>query len=766
MKNILISPYNLHSKILKTLRKEDPFFDVKIVTKEEILGQIYGKIDRKFVLDLMNNHNLTYQASREILSYIPYVSSSETPHLELINQIKKDVEVIKNEYINKAFENSQITVIGYSKFDKELNNALSALGLKAKYLNEIDKQERIVTTYENIEDEAYGILNKIAKLINNGEDISNIYIFSRSEEHNFFFKKYSKSFGFAVNFDFTEEYSSLESSKIFINNLRDGLSIKEAYENVSNLYQEVEEVEVLKRFLEEEIQQLPRNQMLDYIVGELKTIKLHSKKFDKAVNIVSSPVYGENMHIFMVGFNQGTIPTSFKDNTYLNDQEKNIIGLNTTMDKFMMDEDLITQFIYSKNHINISRCKHTRTQNFFPSYLMAKLGFKSVNAKFDQEIFSIDMVEYYAGKYKDLYSFYRETSPEYFGFKNLAKVPYFAYDNSFTGADVIKKNQDQIYAYSNVKTYNECPFKYYLNRVLRIDPFETNFAIKIGNVSHHIFEKQFEDDFDFEKEWEAALLNDDFSAKEKTILINLKKQIKAASEASVMHYKKYLGTKDGTKDYKNELKLKIQIDDHTFIRGNADKVVIINNNYVFVVDYKTGSETFSPKELEHGESMQLPTYALLLANSEEYKDYQLVGLYINNVIDKSLKITKGENDLISKNLRLKGVTLNDQKIITLIDNTFADGTSSFINSIGVKANKELRSDSAVISSDEFENYQQIALNFYKTNDLRIRNNDFQIKPKFFSQNKNACKYCSYKDICYVRESQREYVTEEAKEEAE
>jgi CRISPR/Cas system-associated exonuclease Cas4 (RecB family) len=59
-------------------------------------------------------------------------------------------------------------------------------------------------------------------------------------------------------------------------------------------------------------------------------------------------------------------------------------------------------------------------------------------------------------------------------------------------------------------------------------------------------------------------------------------------------------------------------------------------------------------------------------------------------------------------------------------------------------------------------FVETAHEFFESINSSIRKNDFHILPKVFNSNKSACKYCTYKDICYVKESQKLYLTPEAK----
>ena len=59
-----------------------------------------------------------------------------------------------------------------------------------------------------------------------------------------------------------------------------------------------------------------------------------------------------------------------------------------------------------------------------------------------------------------------------------------------------------------------------------------------------------------------------------------------------------------------------------------------------------------------------------------------------------------------------------------------------------------------MSEEDLEEYKRITLDNFVKADKRIRNNDFRIAPFYAGENKNACQYCQYRDICFVKKEQR------------
>jgi ATP-dependent helicase/DNAse subunit B len=202
------------------------------------------------------------------------------------------------------------------------------------------------------------------------------------------------------------------------------------------------------------------------------------------------------------------------------------------------------------------------------------------------------------------------------------------------------------------------------------------------------------------------------------------------------------------------VKFKHFLTKNTVINGTIDNFVTIDDKYFICIDYKTGSTKFDENKLQYGLSTQLPTYALLTLSNEKYKDLELAGLYINNVLTSSLFVKKEDDELIPGYLKLNGKTIGDLNAVAKIDSTVIDGKSSFISGVALKSDGSgLKEVKSIVSPFAFEEYVQKVKDLYIDMDAKLRNNEFDIKPIFFSSRDNACMYCPYRDVCFVRREQ-------------
>ena len=252
-----------------------------------------------------------------------------------------------------------------------------------------------------------------------------------------------------------------------------------------------------------------------------------------------------------------------------------------------------------------------------------------------------------------------------------------------------------------------------------------------------------------------------FSDEELPLVENLRVQIKRASEAIRLHQHYMNNPKIIT-----EKRLKMQVGKKSFLSGVIDKSIIFDDKYLVLVDYKTGSDSFDSKYINEGVSLQLPTYCLLAINDDEFKNYEIIGTFINNVVDSKLSYGNESEALIDPFFKLHGQAANDLELISQIDKTICDGKSEFIKSVSLSKEGGFRKSDSLVSKDEFNNYAEVALRKYLEADANIRKNNFSINPLFKSKSDNACKYCEYKDLCFVKKAQRRYLYNPAEDEKE
>lgn len=753
MRLIIVAPYQMHKNLLKKYRQKEAFLDVKTISKEELLGQYYGRIEESAISYLMKKYQYSYDNISAILPYIPYVDKEPNNLFEIKEDLLKEHLLIRNEYLKQFFKNNEVLVYGYSNNDRELKTVLDINEANYRFfLNEKNEEEKDLDVFETQFDEVFFTLNSIAGLLDKGIDINKIFIYTVNREYLYPLMEFSQGFGFTIDDGKSHSLFVTPLAKTFLDNLSSSKDFNLAKESVMDCEDKglLEDLlQVVDKCHDEE---MSFDMQLDYLIGELKTTSISRNNLKDVVKIINRPIYDEDAYIFVMGLAQGSYPKSKKDNDLVSDIHKKEMGLNSSLEETQINRDVLLDFFYSKNHFFYSFSERSISNKYFISPLAEELNLKKKKHELPNIIYSRDMVDYYFAKLKDLKEFYKEAGSDYHALEQISNIPYGEYDNSFKGVNALDENVEIRHSYSKINDYYQCPFRYYIGNILGIDPFEGNFATKFGGIAHKIFELHNNPDFDFNKVFDEEVSKQEFLPEELPIIANLKVQIKRASEAVRLH-QKYMNNPK----FITEKKLGMDIGKKSYLSGVIDKSIIFDDKYLVLVDYKTGNDSFDSNYISQGVSLQLPTYCLLAKKDDAFKDYTIIGIFINNVVNTKLTYGVDEEALIDPYFRLNGKVTADIDLIGQIDKTIYNGKSEFIKSVSITKEGRFAKSNSLVSPSEFDEYAEIALRKYLEADANIRNNNFIINPLFKSKSDNACKYCEYRDICYVKKNQRRYL---------
>lgn len=766
---IILAPTYLHRNILLNLRKKDPFLDVKLVSKSDLEKYCYNKPNNDALIYLMTEHKYNYEIAKMFLEFVPYIESDFTNYkLHFLYGLKNDLEahgyLLKIDDKHNLIAHQKVEVMGYLESDIEIQKLAKKLDLTLEFKKN-EKGTKILTyqTYDLLEDEVYSVLNKIASLLDDGVSIKDFYIFKRNNTYDYYLKKFSSSFGFEINLDNSESYTSTGAFKEFIKIYEKNRDIKESLTSLKKLMKDDDFVEefasVVKQY---HIRDINFETQKDFLYSSLANKKVQINRFDNAVEVIKNPIVGENKHIFVIGFAQGLYPRSYKDDKYLNNEELHLINKNNAKDNTKIDEDSLIDFFNSNNHFYFSFSSSDLSSNYYLSPLAKIMELRNEKAEMDDVFYSNKALTYIYTNLKDKELFYKERTEDYFKIRDVIEIDYNSYDNSYKyKPDAFNEYSKLTFSTTQLEQFSNCPFHYYLSRVISLEDDETTFNMNLGNIAHSVFENFRKNSFVFDDFFDKSLAKYSFTPSEKFFMTHkLKDQILTATKAIKEREKRYRNP-----TIYNEITLNAALDAKTTIIGKIDNCVVLDDQYVICIDYKTGSSgKFVENKLEYGLSSQLPTYTLLCGASDKFADYLVAGIYINHVLSNSLTDDKKEDDLISPYLKLQGKTINDIDIISFIDPTIADGSCSFIHSVKLsKKTGDFDSRSNVVSEEKFEEYKNIVTEKYLEMADKIRNNEFDISPLYLSTSDYACRYCPFKDICYVKVSQYRAVKKEEEE---
>lgn len=753
----------MHLDIINYYRKDNPLFDIKVIDKNEMSLGVHLNIKKSALIYLMSEYHYSYDIAETYLKYVALIEDDSTFKFAQLLKIKQDLltkgYLYPNEALKLLFLNKEATVIGYSQEDKQLLHLAESLNLKLEFFD-FNRNVKALEAYQFVrfEDEVNYVLNEVAYLLDNGVDIKDVVIIRRNKEYDYYLERFAPTYGYQINIENSTTWFEtgvyVEFAKLY-DELKDVNLALEELKKVcleDDLYDEF--VKIVNHLI---IEDVSFEVQKSYLIHSLKNESISKAHYYPAIKVASNISLYSNKHVFILGFTQGDFPKTSKDDGYLSNKELKSLHLLNAKEETKFDQENLVNFFKQPNLVILTySLKTLQEKRCYASPIISELNIKPIVNPFKDYFYSSKSLSYTLADLNDLSKYYHEKGDKYYQLKDLISISYDTYSNQFNGVTVYNSSSPLTLSCSQLDLYYSCPFKYYLSRIIEVDPFEESEAIILGKITHSLLENGLlNPDYDIATHFIELVKQSDISDELKILWqFSLKDQI-VEMVNSLRKHPRYMKNPE----FEFEVELDAKLDELTSVTGRIDKLVVLDKKYVAAVDYKTGSSgDFKPDYLVYGKSSQLPTYAYLIQEDARYSDYVVSGLYINHIIKNDNDMTIKKDRLIQDHLRLSGKSLTDIDAISSFDSTVADGKSEFIKGISVNKAGELMINSkstALATSNEFAEYIKKVKSKYLEAASSIRNNEFNIYP-FVDGRNSACSSCSYRDICYVRSNQMHF----------
>ena len=183
-----------------------------------------------------------------------------------------------------------------------------------------------------------------------------------------------------------------------------------------------------------------------------------------------------------------------------------------------------------------------------------------------------------------------------------------------------------------------------------------------------------------------------------------------------------------------------------------------NKTFVAIIDYKTGNPNLNLNNMIYGLDMQLPIYLYLSKHTNKLKNVEIIGFYLQKILNNEINIDKNKTYLEQKeeNLKLQGYSIDKEEILELFDKTYKD--SNLIKSLKI-GNNGFYSYSKILNEEKINKIIDLVDKKIEEASINIENNNFNINPKSINNENISCKFCKYKDICYRKEQDIIYLKE-------
>lgn len=738
--------------ILKSLKK---LVNIKFFTKKEFLDNLYFTYDSKAILYIIKEYSVKESVAREYLDNLIYVENKnyEDSIMIFLKELKdKLIEhdlLIFNKSFKKILEERRIII--YYNLTKEDEYLLRNINYEIKKENYNDYKP-VVYEFDTESEEIEYVAYKISELIKNGVEIKNIKLTNVSEDY---YNNLEKIFGFynlRINKHHKKSIISNLIGRTFAENLNLGCNYAlESISKYSNTDTYKKIVELINKYT-----WCDKSDLKIMLESDLKNTSLDYDRYTNEIEIVDFRTYSFNdEYVFMLGFNEGIIPKNKKDEDLIPDSFKSD-WMDKTIDKNRFEYQECVSAIKSIKNLTITYRLKNDFIKFYPSNLIDDMNLEVKRLQLDitNSYSKLNNQLKLSYKLDDLVKFGKHDKELDILSSNYDLV-YNTYNNNFKGIEkekirrLISAQPKFNLSYSSMDNYNRCAFRFYVEKILKINPELNKFSIILGNIYHHVLELAVKGDIDVKEEVDKYIIENELvlSNGEKFLLNKAINNIEYVIEVikKQMVYSKL-------KNVETEKFISIKLKDNINFIGFIDKIVygtIDNIMYASIIDYKTYVKKPSLKYMDFGIGLQLPSY-MLLANSY-YKNINFIGFYLQNII---LDNKSDEEKLNS--LKLIGYTNENKSFIDLFD-------SSYKNSNVISGLK-------VTNSDDFSaNSKKYLLSNYEIDDIinktrqkidevleNIMNAKFDINPKYDKTN-IGCEFCSYRDLCFMNENNFTYI---------
>ena len=750
----------------RILNDNKKLLNIKLYTINEFNKLIYFDYDIDTVYYVMKKYNVIYDIAKIYLDNLLYIEDKKykSKKLNFLNTLKKDLldnKLLKeNKLFREYIKNKRIVFFELDNI-KEINKLKKVL----EEYSEVVVINSANTTYvkniielNSIEDEVVFVANKICELCKKGVSFTKMYITNIDEEYKKIIRRVFPMFNINISLNIDDSILGTRLVNIFLDNYRDNIeeTLSKVLEYVNteednNIYNQI--LNIVNKYIV-----INKEDRLEFIKREFKNTKIKNKQEDNSIREIRfNEINDVDGYVFLMGFNQGIIPSIYKDEYYLSDKDREELGISLIVDKNSIERNRCIDLINSVENLIITYKLNSNGEEFKVSNINEELNYEVIINNKIERIYSNSYNKIYLTNLKDLYNKYGVVGEELNLLdKYYSELPYNTYDNKYTGIDKIllrnRLDNKISLSYSSLDKYYRCPFGYYLDKVLNLNIYEESFYQEIGNLFHGILQKYFDKQGTYNELWNEGVnsLQKEFSSKEKFFLDKLKEELSFVIET--IEYQETL-TDLHEELHEEKIYQSISGDINITFTGIVDKIKykeVDDYTILALIDYKTGRADIDLSLLPYGIGLQLPVYIYLARNNKRFKNVKVAGFYLQKILNNEESNNDDKNylEMKRKNLLLQGYSNESVSILGYMDNTYED--SSLIKSMKVKKDGNFSSYAKVLSDKQMDIIERIVINKIQEGANSIANAQFEIAPKSVENKNISCSRCRFKDICFVK----------------
>ena len=747
METIMVCPNEVKKQILLEESSKNTLMNQKFMTKHEFFSHYFFSYDNNAISYIMKKYGCPVSIAKEYLNNLYFIEDKDyhSQKLCFLRDIKKELMEKKLLIVSKPFQMS-----------------LPNKKLSFKYLFDLEKYEEDILgkvevpdvsldfpvyEFDTMEEEVHFVCVSIRKLIEKGIPLSKIFLCNVSEDYYFILDKLFSSYGIPIEIPYQ---NSIYGTTTVQNYLETG---ELDLENPDPITKQI--CSLLGGLVELEDDEVKQEILID----SLQHTTLPHKHYEEAITIkdLKQTPFQEDEYVFVLGFNQDSLPCIYKDIEYLSDKEKKEVNLYDTKYLNQREKKVIAYLLSQIKNITVSYKNSSAFQKYYPSSMIGEYHLEVKQVKVNDITYSSLYNRIRLGEALDQYYVYGEKGEAIAALSPYYDHEYGEYDHSFTGInrDTFLSNLSYPLrlSYTSFNSYRECGFKYYINYVLKLGDYEQTFAALIGSLYHEILSLYKKEGFDLDAAWNKYLEDKDLNLRDTVLLVRIRKDL---DELLKVLRQQQSYTTFNTEYYEEPLKVKIRDDVLVEFIGYVDKIMTLQNvsdTYFSIVDYKTGTIDTHIEPMKYGLHMQLPIYLYLIQKSNFFDSPIFTGIYYQNILFSYPTWSKDLEKDKKDQYKLKGYSTENVEYLEKFDQTYQD--SEYIKSM--KYTDKFDRYSKVLSDEMVYDITKYTDQLIHETTDDIVDAKFPINPKVYNKENISCKYCQYQDMCYHDDSDITYL---------
>lgn len=734
-RNIIICPHDYNEGFFNEASGEH-LYDIVFKRVEDFNKDIFGRLT-DYALFHLYNSGYTPSAANEIINCYPLIKDKYT-YLEKFNTLYNPgmINYYKDKNVLYTMDSMVNPIFLYAL------KILKDNGINATIIPFENKSEEILyKEYPNIIREVEEAAEYISSLLDSGVSLDKIKVHCLGNDYTGIINDVFSFYPFKNNYYINNKTTLFEVDSIlkFYKNAEDPVTMDQLVK--------------YKDTFDDDTYLVLGNLISGYYVNKevfkfaLKHKYLKTPYFKNAIEVgdVFDKYLGDDTYLIILGANIGMFPSVITLPGILNTE---VLSKIPTSLKEINDfnEDYYLKKVYSLKHVYISSYIKGMDKDYTKSEFINRIDnvkpYVPSNVRYSKER---DILRLSKGEDEKIT--YGSLSKDYVLLKSLDDDKYkefrksYSSKNDFNDIELFKKLIDNCLnlSYTRINNYAECPFKFFYSYIYELDKFEESLAIYIGNFFHYLLEmhggdKDALDEVTLGIEFEKFRQKSTFELSDKDMVLFTTFYLEVLDIfKEVVDINSLIDFSKAYREKKIYTSFNTSNDITYLIKGKIDLVLIDPSYNTIIIDYKTGSH---PKmDLEKGTGLQNLIYFGILRDMNGEKKLTPCGFFYETA-------------------PIKNFSDNPIKIEGQYDKDILEGTRLSKNYVDSNGDKKTNSTNP-FSNEELEDMVTKAKDKYNELIDSITSLKFNQSP-----DKDACRYCKFKDICYKYDFEKESGDEE------